>query len=152
VALLVTGADPAVLCVSLYVQSNGTLDSRPVYRSPAGWGTVHVRGIEINPSTTYVVQAECDTGPAIRLSTPATDTTWMWADTDNSGGLVDILDIVWIVDAFRSVFQMSTLYATDIWGDAPESCMPQLVIDILDMIMGVDAFKQIPYHCDDPCP
>ncbi len=156
VALLVSGVDPEVSCISLYVQVDGTLGPAPVYRTPAGsggWHTAHVRGWEIIPSVTFVVQTECDTGAGPGISTPASDTTWMWGDTDNSGGLVDILDLTLIVDGFRGTFEQATLYSTDIWGESPEICLPQLVIDILDMTRAVDAFKQDPYPCTvDPCP
>ncbi|UCC30743.1 MAG: hypothetical protein JSU86_00400 [Phycisphaerales bacterium] len=155
VALLVSGVDQGVSCVSLYVQPDGTLGTTPVYRPPTGatgWNTAHVRGLEIKPETSYIVQAECDTGQGIELSTPATGTTWVWCDTNNSGGLVTISDIALIIDAFRGIFDLTTLYATDVWGRTAADCIPRLVIDMRDATKAVDAFRQFPYPCSDPCP
>jgi hypothetical protein len=156
VALLVTGSDAAVGCVSLYVQTDGRLGADPVYRLPrgiSGWNTVHVHDFEILPETSYVVQTECETGQGLDLSTSASATKWMWADTDNSGGLVSIFDVTLIVDGFRGVYDLASLQAVDIWGGSPTGCAPQGVIDVLDMSLAVDAFRQFPYPCPvDPCP
>jgi len=155
VALLVSGVDSGVACVSLYVQGNGTLGPNPVYKPPTGvggWGTAHVRGVEIIPSTSYVVQTQCDTGQGIGLSTAAQDTTWQWGDTDDTGGLVDVRDFTWVADGFRGQFLMAERYAVDLWGAYPENCGPELVISILDIMHCIDAFKQFPFPCDEPCP
>lgn len=155
VALLVAGVDLSVSCVSLYVQSDGTLAPNPVFKSPTGpdgWGTAHVRGLEIIPSTTYIVETECDTGLGIGRSAAASDTTWQWGDTDNSGGLVNILDITWVVDAFQGIFANATLYGTDLWGIGSDDCPPQLRISIIDITRDLEAFQQFPFPCDDPCP
>jgi hypothetical protein len=155
VALIVTGVDLAVSCVSLYVQSDWTLGPDPVFKPPTGsngWGTAHVHGLEIIPSTTYVVETECDTGAGIGFSSAASDTTWQWGDTDNTGGLVNILDITWIVDGFRGIFINATRYAVDLWGIAPDDCQPQLDITIIDVTKAIEAFQQFPFPCDDPCP
>jgi hypothetical protein len=64
-----------------------------------------------------------------------------------------IIDITWIADAFGADYSHASLYAADLWGWTPEDCLPQLVIDILDMVRAVDAFKQLPYPCTvEPCP
>ena len=156
VALLVTGVNPEVSCVSLYVQVDGRLGPNPVYRlpsGPGGWDTAHVRGQEIAPSRTYAVQAQCDMGGGtIGLSTPATGTTWQWADSDNSGGLVTIGDVVLIMDGFRQRWHRITLYAVDLWGTTMNPCVPQLVIDMWDATAGMNAFRRVPYTCGDPCP
>jgi hypothetical protein len=155
VALLVSGANSSVACVSLYVQDDGTLGPDPVYKPPTGvdgWGTAHVRGVEIIPSTSYVVQSECDTGQGIGHSTAAQDTTWQWGDTDNNGGLIDVRDFTWVADGFRGQFVMATRYAVDLWGPVPEDCTPRLVISILDIMHCLDAFQQYPFPCEDPCP
>jgi hypothetical protein len=156
VALLVTGVDPAVACVSLYVQADGTLGPAPVYRVPrgmSGWNTVHVHDLEVLPETTYVVQSECETGEGLGLSSSASATTWLWADTDNSGGLVSILDVTLIVDGFRGVYDVASPQAVDLWGGSPTNCRPQGVIDVFDMSLAVDAFRQFPYPCPvEPCP
>ena len=156
VALLVTGVDIRTACVSLYVQPDGRLDTTPVYRTPGvgpdSWGSTYVRGVEIIPSAEYVVQTECNTGQGIDLSTMASATTWLWADANDTGFPVDFLDVSLVVDGFQGVFNLATIYATDLWGADANPCVPQLVIDFVDITMALDAFKQIPFPCDDPCP
>lgn len=155
VALLVTGVDIDVSCVSLYAQPDGSLGPAPVFRppsGPSGWGTVHIRGREIIPSTSYLVETECETGAGLDHSTTTTATTWRWGDTDNIGELVDVLDMNNVVDGFQGVFVHATLYNVELWGLRPEDCTPQMTIDILDMGHVVDAFRQYPFICDDLCP
>lgn len=158
VALLFTGADLEVLCVSLYVQSNGTLGTTPVFKppaGPAGWNTVHIRGTQVIPSTNYIVQAECETGVGLDLSTQASGTTWLWGDTDNSGGLVSIRDAVNILDGFQGLFPVAalyTFYSVDLWGVGLDDCLPQLTIDLRDVISALDAFQQFPFPCEETCP
>jgi hypothetical protein len=155
VALVVTGVSPEVACLTRYVQANGTLGSTPVFRPPTGpngWNTAHVFGNDIRPSTTYAVQAECDTGNGIGRSPAVQGTTWKWGDTDNSGGLVNMIDVVYIADGFRGVFTQRTLYNVELWGTPPNSCQPQLTVDITDITAGLDAFRQFPFPCARPCP
>jgi hypothetical protein len=182
VALLVTGVDMEVSCVSLYVQADGTLGGTPVYRppgGPSGWGTAHVRGLEIIPSTTYVVQTECDTGAGIGLSTSGSDTTWRWGDANNSGD-VGIVDVFLVLNGFRGFFNSVVDACTedadcpspwtgcdevagwcgvtrqnlDLYGSGTGSvpCAPNAEIEIIDTLMGLDAFRGSSYPCDDPCP
>ena len=153
IALVVIGVDPEVSCISLYVQGNGLLGPNPVFKTPSGpsgWVTVHVRGDEISPATSYIVQAECETGAGLERSSPQVVTTWSWADTDNSGGITDIVDMTAVVDGFSGNFVLATFYGVDLWGG--EDCAPQLVIDVVDMTRVVQAFEQFPYPCADPCP
>ncbi len=155
VALLLTGVDLGVACVSMYIQPTGTLGASPVYRlpqGPGGWGTVHVRGPRILPSTEYVVQTECDTGQGIGYSVPASGVTWLWADANNSGFPVDFGDISLVVDGFRGIFNLTTIYAVDLWGTDAAPCSPQFIIDFVDIMAAVDAFRQVPFPCPDPCP
>jgi hypothetical protein len=112
---------------------------------------MHVRGEDLQPSANYVIQTECDTLNGIGRSTPVTVTTWRWADTDNSGGLVSIIDLVYILDGFRNNFTQP-LPAIDIWGEPPVFCRPQGVIDIPDVTVALDAFRQLPFPCPRPCP
>jgi hypothetical protein len=154
VALVVTGASPGVTCLTRYVRADGTLGTTPVFRAPSGatgWNTMHVRGEDLQPSANYVIQTECDTLNGIGRSTPVTVTTWRWADTDNSGGLVSIIDLVYILDGFRNNFTQP-LPAIDIWGEPPVFCRPQGVIDIPDVTVALDAFRQLPFPCPRPCP
>jgi len=64
IALLVTGeiGDPAIACLSAFVQADGTLGEIPVFQMPDEWGTegtVYVTDLTIVPSATYDVQAAC---------------------------------------------------------------------------------------------
>jgi len=153
VALRVNGVSPGVSCVVQYVQADGRLGTSPVYRVPglAGWSTVHVRGANIRPSAIYEVRSECQTGAGLDLSTPVQATTWSWADTDDSGGLVVIIDLVRVVDAFRGIGNIP-LYSVDLWGADAAACLPQRVVDVFDMTRAIDAFRQLPFPCVPPCP
>ncbi|RME37020.1 MAG: hypothetical protein D6788_10395 [Planctomycetota bacterium] len=155
VALVVTGVNPEVSCISLYVQPDGSLGPNPVFKVPRGvdgWNTVHVFGAQIAPSMSYAVQTECETGVGIDRSVPVVATTWLWGDADNSGGIVDVGDMTLVVDGFRGDFQLATLYAVDLWGRQGDGCTPDQQIDVLDMTRVVDAFRQFPYPCPIPCP
>lgn len=155
VALRVTGISAEVGCVNQYVQNNGTLGAAPVYKvpgGPLGWGTVHVRGVKLIPDAVYEIRAECDTGVAIRESDAVIALTWLWGDTDNSGGLVDVIDMLNVVNGFLHTFRDATLYSTDLWGVEAGACLPQLVIDVMDMLRVVDAFEQKSFPCGTTCP
>jgi hypothetical protein len=155
VALLVTGISPDVTCVNLYVQANGTLGATPVFKppdGPLGWGTVHVRGVKVVPSAAYEIRTECDTGAGLARSAPTVAATWLWGDTDNSGGLVDVVDMVNVVFGFESSFINATLYSTDLWGGEAGDCLPQRRVDILDMFRVVEAFQQFRFPCGTTCP
>ena len=104
------------------------------------------------PSTHYIVQAECETGVGLDLSTQASGTTWLWGDTNNSGGLVDIRDIINVVDGFQDILTTATLYGVDLWGGEGDDCLPRLTIDIFDIISIVDAFQQFRFPCEETCP
>jgi hypothetical protein len=155
VALRVTGLTPEVACVTQYVQADGRLGVTPVFRAPtgtSGWNTVHVRGTNIRPNADYEIRTECQTGLGVGLSSPVTATTWLWADTDNSRGLVEVTDIVLIVDGFRGDFSSATLYALDLWGADASACLPQRILDLMDITRALDAFRQLPFPCTQPCP
>jgi hypothetical protein len=107
--------------------------------------------MQIIPDSDYAVQTQCETGQGTGLSTAASATTWRWADANNSGGLVDFQDISLIVDRFRGL-PTTSLYSADQWGTAANPCLPQLAIDFNDITSAVEGFRQIPYHCSDPCP
>lgn len=150
----VTGVDPEVTCVSLWVQDDGTLGPDPVFKRPGGvngWQIAHVRGFEVLPSTTYTVEVQCETGAGLAFSAPANATTWLWADSDNSGPPIDIRDILLILEGFQGVFEEASFFAVDIWGDI-DPCVPQRRIDIGDALRAVDAFSGFPYPCSIPCP
>lgn len=154
VALRVTGVDPEVACVSLWVQADGTLGPDPVFKRPGGvngWQVAHVRGLEVIPSTTYTVEAQCETGVGLAFSASSNATTWLWADSSNSGAPIDISDVLLIIERFQGVLTNVSLYAVDLWGSF-EPCLPQGTIEIADALRAIDAFTGLPFPCDVPCP
>ena len=152
VALLLTGIDLGVSCVSRYVRADGRVSPTPVFQLPDEWGTVHVFGQEVRPSTTYALQTECDTGKGFGFSTPGIGTTWQWADTDNSGGQIQIDDVVRIADGFSNVFLLGvTFYNVELWGPGPFDVRPDLIINIIDVVQALSAFSALPYPDPPPC-
>lgn len=143
-ALRVDGTGTGVTCVAKYVQANGTLATTPVFRTPAQWATVHVRGCQLIPGKAYNVRADCGTG----LSSPVSITTYPWGDVNNAFG-VDLDDILLVLDAFAGIFGLVTLQACDL-----SPCVPNGGIDLDDILSVLDAFAGIPYTslCPAPCP
>ena len=132
--------NPAVSCVSLYVQPDGSLGTTPVLRTASGWGTVLVGDEVLRPATTYLAQAECAWGlSSLPVLMP------LWGDVDFSGN-VDVGDILCLLDGFGGLFTC-TLEGLDL---AP--CDPDGIIDIGDVLSGLDAFAGAPYPCPGPCP
>lgn len=182
-AILVEGADPEVSCVSVYASANGRLVQTPTYMPPTGvdgWNTVHVRGAELLAGHSYTIQTDCDpAAPGTTLSEPVSVTMWEWADVDNSGLPVEILDAVHILDAFRSQFHTidctsdvdclevrpfrscdlsvgkclwNTVESVDLFG-AVTGCIPDRSVDIpIDVVLAIDAFRGLPSPCPLPCP
>jgi hypothetical protein len=148
VALLVKGdpANPAVACVSQYVQADGRLDNEPHYELPAEWGCVYIGDSEIIPATTYLVQAEYGSG---LLSDPATVTTGPWGDTDGNLN-VDVGDILCVVDAFGGTYSGNscTQHSADL-----AQCVPDGQIDVSDVLSAIDAYAGVPFTsvCLAPC-
>lgn len=134
VALLVTGDpnDPFVSCLSKYVQANGTLGDTPVFQTPAQWGTVFVRGLEIRPRRTYTVCTSCPSG----FSAKSTARTWRYGDGNNNN-TITLDDILCVLNGFGGSFgtppTFCTIYSVD---NAGPGCIPNLLIN-LDDILGV---------------
>jgi hypothetical protein len=168
VALLVTGDpdDPVVSCVSQYVQADGGLGATPVFQTPEEWGTVLVWGEAIRPETSYHIH--CDYGsPGNPLLSPATAeaTTRVWGDTvgpyDSDLGVwtppdgsPDVIDIVAIIDRFRSLPDAPPVHWVDLVGVGATgpACYADGNIDMVDASAGVDGFKRIPYDVSTGCP
>jgi hypothetical protein len=153
VALLISGevGDPAVACVSAYVQADGTLGPRPVFLMPGEWGldgTVYVADLEIAPSKMYGVQAACGQGGVVEsLSIPAGGTTWLWGDVDDSG-FVDYNDFMLVLNGSQGHIPDGTmLESMDL---AP--CIPDRLIDELDVTLANAAFTGACYPCLVSCP
>jgi hypothetical protein len=63
--------------------------------------------------------------------------------------VVDAFDIVAIVDVLKSAAGALPMYAVDLYG-----CTPNQLIDAIDIVGDVDAFKGFPYpksSCPGPC-
>ena len=87
VALVMTIETPAPGCTKYLDLDNnpivrpfniGRVKPAPVFRTAEEWGTFHVRGREVIPSTTYVIQANCGSEGAPDLSTSVSVTTPIW--------------------------------------------------------------------------
>ena len=161
VALAVTGepVDPAVACVDLmYVQADGTLGWTPVEQTPEEWGTVHVHGGEIIPSTTYYVEAVCNQADEVR-SAPMMATTWAWGDADNDDD-ADLDDVLLMLFAFRDNCNIehkenctqATFENMNIYGRT--ACEPDEYIDLDDLLSALQAFQELEFvdsGCYVPC-
>jgi len=123
----------------------GTLGGTPFYKTASQWGTAKVRGAQIRPGADYLVETECNF-PGIVVSAAASARTWKWGDTDGNG-IINALDIVGLVDAFKQVAGALPFEQVNIWG-----CTPDGVIDALDIVLDVDAFKGFAFPCGLTCP
>ncbi len=144
------GASADVNCVSLYVQNDATLDVSPVYLTPAEWGTVAISGIEVIPSTTYSVRADCGSPGDPQLSMPAEATTWAWGDVEYPpDGNVNFRDITQVVRAFQGEFAEVTLERADL-----HPCEPNRLVNFGDINWDVQAFQGglLSDLCAAPCP
>jgi hypothetical protein len=132
--------DPAVSCVDLYVQSDGSLDIGAVLKTANGWGTVVVDDAALRPNTSYVAEVECAWGlSSVPVVMP------LWGDVDESGN-VDVGDVLCALDGFSGIFTCS-LQNLDI---AP--CIPDGNLDVGDILAVLDAFAGLPFACPPPCP
>lgn len=146
----------AAACFDLYAQSpvliNGIniaeLDAAPVYLPAVSWGTTYVKDLEILPLTDYVVAAEAVNAPT---TCGGEVTTWIWGDTNDSGGAVNFDDIVCVLDGFGDLFFGSCSFT----GADIEHTIPNAIIDFDDVVGVLDAFSGAVYldnamHVD-PC-
>ena len=143
VAIRITS--PRFPCLSEYVVIDsgiGRVTDSPVFLPAAQWGSVRVADAEIVPATTYEVQTES----AIGLSYPASATTPMWCDVWDPIGILDALDIVGFVYCFKSVPGAPPLEACDVYPAVPDQ-----IVNALDIVLAVDAFKERPYPFPLPC-
>jgi len=131
----------------------GTLGPTPFYKTADQWGTAKVRGAQIRPGETYLIQTECNFPPVnIVLSSAAEPTTWIWGDVDGNG-IVNAIDVTVLVGAFKGFYGPFTFEQVNIWGNAVSApCTPDGVINALDITLDVDAFKGSDFPCSITCP
>jgi len=148
VALFVYGdpRDGDVACVALYVQVDGTLAPHPIFRTPAAWGELYLRGLEVRPDTKYRVHTDCGIPTDPLLSAGEDARTWVFGDIDNSGG-VDLGDLLQMIDAFSGNFGNLTLQNVDIMP-----CEPNGEVDLEDLLVMLSAFTGTEVACGRPCP
>jgi len=124
----------------------GTLGATPYYKTAAQWGTAKVRGAQIRPETTYSVHTECDFPGGPVLSSAANAKTWRWGDVDNNGS-VNALDVSNLVNAFKGLYGPFTFEQMNLYG-----CVPDDVLNALDITLDVDAVRGLAYPCSVVCP
>lgn len=141
IALRVTS--PKYPCLLMWVQADGTLGNAPVFQTPSTWGTIHVTGQDVVPSSTYMIQAECGSF----LSTGVMVDTWLFGDIDNNG-IVDSDDILLILMGFQGDFSLASLVQMDIM-----LCTINGIVDVDDIVAVLDAFMGRAYgdKCPVPC-
>ena len=152
VALQITSGDAP--CLQKYIDLDpspvlaaegiATLVSAPVYRLPADWGVLHVRGQDIVPGYNYTVQPEVEgVGPVAQATTFA---TFDHGDVDNNS-VSNFADIQLVVQGFQQTFN-GPLGAVDL---AP--CEPNAIVNFEDIQQAVFAFQQQAYDliCSLPC-
>ncbi len=152
VALYLTGdaQDPAVSCVTAYVQADGTLGPEPVFQNITAWeGVPHITGEQILPGATYGLQADFGSPGAPILGPVTSAATWMWGDVDNNG-VVNFADISLVVRGFQGDFSLAAREAVDL-----HPCTPNGDINFADINWDVTAFQGAAYldtECPVPCP
>jgi hypothetical protein len=141
VALHVTS--PNWPCLDKYIDASGHLvpPADKVFKLPSEWGAILVQDPDIVPSTTYYVEAEC----GAYQSAPGIGSTWLWGDMDNSG-IVDAIDIALLVNKFK---ELPGSISTEIADIHP--CVPNGIINALDITIVVMIVKGQTYYCGPPC-
>ncbi len=144
VALRLTSPDDWP-CLFKYIDVDGSLTDTPVFQLIDDWETVIVSDVNIVPSSTYNVEAEC----GVYVSDAGSAQTYLWCDHDNTGE-VNIDDILLVIAGFQSDFSQTTMEIVDV-----SPCAPNKFIDIDDVIVTIWAFQSLPYShtgCPVPCP
>jgi len=144
VAIRVDSSDGDLTCLPKYAAADGTLVDAPVFRTPAAWGTTHLTGALIEPSTLYTVESDCRVLPtAPENLSPATSVqTNLWGDL-NGSGVVDVDDMIIMLIAFAA----PPSYHADLFP-----CDTNNIVDIDDILSVLAAFSGGGYPCPAPCP
>jgi hypothetical protein len=150
-AILVEGEadDEAVVCVSGYVQNDGTIGVDAIFQDAAGWGgTVFLTDEVMIPDATYSVRYDTGEVGSPELGPTSETTTFKWGDIDDNS-VANFVDILLIVQAFQGNFGNVSLQAADL---AP--CRPNGIANFEDILWGVQAFQGSSYAdtgCQLPC-
>lgn len=137
-----------------------TLQCVPFYTDWSLYGTVHVNGREIVPSSSYDVQwitVGCTEGSESSYSSPLTIATTRWADVEvpfNPPSLStqpDLSDVSALVNKFRNLPGAPIKARTLITGEIPD---PNGDFSFIHISSCVDAFRGAPYPLTGPvsCP
>jgi len=133
-------------CLAKFVQSDGSLDWLPYFKTRSDWGEVHITDPEIVPDQSYKIRIENCIGD----SWEQVVTTRSWCDTYPAGGdgLVDVDDITCALDAFAGIFfpPNCTPRSTDLM-----LCTPDGLIDVEDILAVLDAYSGLPFPCTGAC-
>ncbi len=136
-------------------------DTAASFLTPAEWGELYVYGEGISAGSSLIVQGDCGSPgtPGFSDSTVVTtpifgDTVGLWDGTQWTApdGVVAIIDIVGIMDRFRADSNAPSIDRVDLLGTGPQGtdCTPEQIINIIDIVGGLEGFLGTPYG--DLCP
>jgi len=137
---------------NLAAQGVARLVSAEVFRAPADWGTIHVRGVEVVPLASYTILVKCNFSPTPSLAPAVNFTMKKWGDCVGAfdgnewsppDGIVTISDAVAVLDAFRGLPSAPPKYQVDMHPDKAD-----YVIDILDIVSALNGFQGKPAPTD----
>jgi hypothetical protein len=125
----------------------GRLGPDPVFMPASKWATTLVGDSELRPDSLYWIKMICDLGQGPFESDQAGAITWRRGDTDGNNE-VNALDIGQTVDVVRAVLQdEATWAASNVWD-----CDLDPFVNALDIAAVVNAVRNAPVTCTDPCP
>ncbi len=136
--------------------NSARLQCTPHYQDWAGVGLLRVYGSETVPSSTYDVQhleSGCDEGMEVDYSPVLVAGTARWGDVVASftPPQPDAIDLANIVSKWRGLAGPPGKWQLQLNPNVPD---PVKRIDMMDIVLGVDAFKLLSYSLRGPiaCP
>ncbi len=130
-------------CLMDYVTVDHRLGdvSQRVFMLTDDWGEFILDDLDLFPSSTYHVFAECG---AFR-SEPAIVTMRMWGDV-NGDGFTNVLDITIVVDMVKGIDTGFALESGDLFP-----CLSDGRLNVFDITASADAIRDVTYFCSPPC-